>query len=241
VEELPGSVRAEQRRPCATPSTHACQIAPALLAVYDGRPELLPAMVHRVELHVLGLRERVEAYRLRCVAYHVHQPDGLPAVAIGVPFQEPHAPSASAEARSHAARVIVALVLATGGRPRLADWLERRPRGVVEADHRQLCGGGSNKVEVALLECSAKASIGLDHLCRQRDCVNPQHLEPVTQTENIRRGAGTKLSIDQARSIRASRERQQVIADRYGISQPHVSCIKSGKCWADAQALPEAA
>lgn len=28
----------------------------------------------------------------------------------------------------------------------------------------------------------------LDHLCRNRTCVNPAHLEPVTQQENIRRG-----------------------------------------------------
>src|SRR5438105_2573404 len=28
----------------------------------------------------------------------------------------------------------------------------------------------------------------LDHLCRVRHCVNPAHLEPVTQQENIRRG-----------------------------------------------------
>lgn len=27
----------------------------------------------------------------------------------------------------------------------------------------------------------------LDHLCRNRLCVNPDHLEPVTHTENIRR------------------------------------------------------
>lgn len=30
----------------------------------------------------------------------------------------------------------------------------------------------------------------LDHLCRNRRCVNPTHLEPVTKTENILRGEG---------------------------------------------------
>lgn len=28
----------------------------------------------------------------------------------------------------------------------------------------------------------------LDHLCRNRSCVNPDHLEPVTIGENVRRG-----------------------------------------------------
>lgn len=30
----------------------------------------------------------------------------------------------------------------------------------------------------------------LDHLCREPLCVNPSHLEPVTHTENVRRGNG---------------------------------------------------
>lgn len=30
----------------------------------------------------------------------------------------------------------------------------------------------------------------IDHLCRVRSCVNPQHLEPVSQRENVLRGVG---------------------------------------------------
>lgn len=32
----------------------------------------------------------------------------------------------------------------------------------------------------------------LDHLCKNRSCVNPDHLEPVTHKENIRRGSTGK-------------------------------------------------
>lgn len=33
------------------------------------------------------------------------------------------------------------------------------------------------------------AGLELDHLCRVRHCVNPEHLEPVTRAENVRRQA----------------------------------------------------
>jgi len=32
------------------------------------------------------------------------------------------------------------------------------------------------------------AGLVIDHLCRNPKCVNPDHLEPVTQAENLRRG-----------------------------------------------------
>ncbi len=32
--------------------------------------------------------------------------------------------------------------------------------------------------------------LDIDHLCRNHSCYNPEHLEPVTRKENVRRGKG---------------------------------------------------
>lgn len=71
----------------------------------------------------------------------------------------------------------------------------------------------------------------VDHLCRVRACVNPDHLELVTARENIRRGSGTKLTPQIVEEIRASSERQAVLADRFDVSQSHISSIKSRRTW----------
>jgi hypothetical protein len=41
-----------------------------------------------------------------------------------------------------------------------------------------------------LLVGSIPEGLTLDHLCRNRICVNPQHLEPVSMRENVLRGIG---------------------------------------------------
>lgn len=46
------------------------------------------------------------------------------------------------------------------------------------------------------------AGLDLDHLCRNRACFNPDHLEPVTRTENLRRGANGFGLTGQCRSGR---------------------------------------
>jgi hypothetical protein len=43
----------------------------------------------------------------------------------------------------------------------------------------------------------------LDHLCRNRKCVNPDHLEPVTNKENVLRGEGrTAVNAKKAHCIK---------------------------------------
>ena len=43
------------------------------------------------------------------------------------------------------------------------------------------------------------AGIQLDHLCRVRHCVNPSHLEPVTNQENTIRGNAARPKADRCR------------------------------------------
>ena len=52
------------------------------------------------------------------------------------------------------------------------------------------CGGRTRRAHIVSYELARGAvpeGLVLDHLCRVRCCINPDHLEPVTQGENIRR------------------------------------------------------
>lgn len=71
----------------------------------------------------------------------------------------------------------------------------------------------------------------LDHLCRQRSCVRPSHLEPVTCAENQRRRARfTQEQADKLRSLYGEMG-QEKLAKKFGISRRYVRDILSGKCW----------
>lgn len=71
----------------------------------------------------------------------------------------------------------------------------------------------------------------LDHLCRVPPCVNPDHLEPVTPAENMRRGLTAKLTRAEVDEILVATGPQELIAARYGVTQRQVSNIKRGKAW----------
>lgn len=75
----------------------------------------------------------------------------------------------------------------------------------------------------------------LDHLCRVRHCVNPDHLEPVTRATNIRRGATPVINMDIARLLRADyaigNTSEHKLARKYKISRGLVHNVLNGSTW----------
>lgn len=46
----------------------------------------------------------------------------------------------------------------------------------------------AHRIAFELTKGDVPADMCLDHLCKQRDCINPEHLEVVTLVENVMRG-----------------------------------------------------
>lgn len=64
--------------------------------------------------------------------------------------------------------------------------------------HREFVGAGlrlgrkrpAHVVVYEVYKGKVPDGLDLDHLCKVRHCVNPDHLEPVTRRENVLRGEG---------------------------------------------------
>lgn len=97
-------------------------------------------------------------------------------------------------------------------------------------------GRPAHRVVYEILKGPIPKGMALDHLCRIRHCVNPDHLEPVTTMENNRRSALRKLSIPQVLNIRqliANGILHKEIAGTFHISISHVSSIGQKVVWKD--------
>lgn len=67
----------------------------------------------------------------------------------------------------------------------------------------------------------------IDHLCRVRACVNPDHLQIVSPVENQERSPlVTRLSHDDVRAIRASDLPSPALAQIYGIDPSYAWRVK---------------
>ena len=78
------------------------------------------------------------------------------------------------------------------------------------------------------------AGMVIDHLCRNRNCVRPDHLEVVTPAQNTRRGVPAKLTLakaEQIRALHASGISYAMIAKQFNIHHTHVYSVKNRKYW----------
>lgn len=74
----------------------------------------------------------------------------------------------------------------------------------------------------------------MDHLCRVRACVNPDHLEPVSVAINSQRSSRARLTARKAEAIRlaaANGAGIRALARAYGVNPATVSRLVRGRIW----------
>lgn len=78
----------------------------------------------------------------------------------------------------------------------------------------------------------------INHLCGNRACVNPHHLEVTDQAGNCRHGAGCKLTESQVREIKEAKGSKKWgdgarLARKFKVSGALIHDIWNGRAWND--------
>lgn len=76
----------------------------------------------------------------------------------------------------------------------------------------------------------------LDHLCRNKLCVNPDHMEMVSAAENMRRSSVTKLTKNDVIVIRQERANGTpllVLAKRFHVTSCTICDVAKRRSWKD--------
>ena len=93
----------------------------------------------------------------------------------------------------------------------------------------------AHRVEWERVNGPVQHGLELDHLCRNVGCVNPEHLEAVTPTENKRRSLATKLTLANVKEIKRSSESYAELARQFSVNPSTISAIYSGASWKDVK------
>lgn len=83
------------------------------------------------------------------------------------------------------------------------------------------------------IEAKGEIPVGLvlDHRCSTPACVNPDHLEAVTQAVNVQRGKLARLTPEQVGWIKGSKLSWRTLAVKYDVGKSTIQSIKNGSTW----------
>jgi hypothetical protein len=89
----------------------------------------------------------------------------------------------------------------------------------------------SHVVEWEAVNGPVPEGLQMDHLCRQRACGEPTHLEPVPQIVNLQRGLVAKLNPEAVLAIRASTLPSTQLAEEFGVAVRTITSVRTGERW----------
>jgi hypothetical protein len=121
-------------------------------------------------------------------------------------------------------------------------------RGAVSTGYGRFRGVRAHRFAYVLVKGPIPSELMVRHLCGNKLCVNPHHLEVGTMADNSRDGMAlgeilrgsangkAKLGEDDVAYIRANPDGMsgRNLATRFGVSPATISLIRSGQRWAHA-------